>query len=117
MPFAIVPDSLQPTVYEKRVELADLTATSAAQDLGKPFSKFRLTVFVKTASTAFTFRLDVADDSGFTSNVRSVARLPMANVVGAAVATGIAPVGGQRYARVTVEAGSGTYDARIEAGD
>lgn len=121
MAFAIVPDSKQPGIYEKRVELADQTATSAAQDLGKKFSKFRLSVYTKVDGTGpYTYRLDVADDSGFTTNVRTVAvtgSQPDA-VLGAMVVEGIAPIGGAQFAKVIVQAGTAmTYDARIDAGN
>lgn len=118
MVFEMVSDSLQPTIYDFKVELADLTASTAAQNMLKKYSKFKLTVYVKAyTSGSPTFRLEIADDIGFTTNVRNVATLFTASVdESSGVFEGVAPKGGQQFARVLLQAGVLTYDARIEAG-
>lgn len=120
MAFAIVTDSLAPTIYEKKVDLADQTANSAVQDLGKKFRKWKATVFHKVDGTGpSSYALHVADDLAFTSNVRLVAvsgSIPD-TILGTVVLEGIVADGGKQFARTIMTGTLQTYDARIEAGN
>lgn len=118
MAFAITQgDALQPDIYDFSQTVADQTATPGTGiNMLKKYNKFRATIFYKTATAASVVSLQVADDAGFTSNVRTIAQVSfIITVVQAAVLVGVAPDGGKQFVRI-VQSAAGTLDARLEAG-
>lgn len=106
-------------------EFADQTASTTAAAAGAGdfgatgFNYFKATVHLKTftagtGSSAFT--IDVADDTAFTTNKRTIAVGVVPFTAGAycVYMSGVCPDGAKRYARVGFIAGagaSGTFDA------
>lgn len=111
-------------VPRKRFEVADQGAASPAQDAGAKSKVWRAFIYQKafTAGTGTNppiYSIEVADDSGFTSNVRAIA----SGVVKRADEQTLMLVGetpfeaGQQFGRVNVaEDGTdaATYDAILE---
>lgn len=112
-------------IATKRVELADLTATSAGQDMGAAYRSFRALIYQKafTAGTGtrfVTYSIDVADNSAMSTNLRTVATgVVLRADEQTLILFGQTPfVAGQQFARVgVVEDGTdaATFDAVLES--
>ena len=110
-------------------DLADQTATTAAQTLGAAAKSFSWRIWLKaftkgTGTVAPTFTLEVADNSAFSTNVREIDRIAMpGNYASNALATYFnpdvkTPDGQKAFVRVRVifsGTDSGTFDVMIDA--
>src|SRR5262245_22473 len=109
-------------------KLADQTATSAVQTLGAAAKTFAwqiwLKAFTRSAGTVGPiFALQVADNVGFSTNVREIDRGQLAISASSQLGSigpqfGRTPDGQKAFARILVVfsgSDSGTYDAKIVA--
>lgn len=103
----------------------DQTATSGAQELAYKARWFAAMIYQKaftpgTGTARVLYRIEVADDSGFTSNVRTIANGTLARAAQEALfLVGFSPDNPKKYVRVGItEDGTdaATYDAIISAG-
>lgn len=118
MAFEIAVDSLQPSIYEKKIDLADQTiGAGVVQDAGKKFTKFRLTVYFKVATAATVIALVGDTAVGMATAPVTLARASLIiTVLQSMVIEGVMPAGGKQFFQLTSSA-AGTYDARLELGN